>query len=1338
MSTPLTTNAFRTTYKDDFADSSGYHKILFNAGKALQARELTQLQTILQNQIQRFGDNIFKEGAVVKPGGANINPKYEFIKLDTSINTLPGDLNTLVGTTFRGLTSDIRAKVLEVLVAANGDPDTLYVQYTDTSSASNFTNVIRMSAGENISNGSQTLTVQTTNTISNPATGVGTLATLAEGIYYARGHFVFTTGQSKVISRYTDNPSANIGFIVAEDVITASDDASLYDNQGAAPNLTAPGADRYRITLNIAIESEVDSDQNFIHVATVKDGEIFNAIQVNDAYNIPTDVIAKRIFENSGDYIVKPFNINFTLDSESTHLLLSVSPGTAVVDGYRASRTFPTTLRIDKPTETVVIENAATPVDYENSVIVNSNDSSTNNVPNLSQYPIMDLQNVTNYGGGSSAKIGTARVKAINHYDTKLKYHLFDVQLNSGEAFRNVKSIGIDSSTWFNPELENGKAVLNDPFNSVSLYPMSRPRPKAITDISFTVQRRFTATTNGSGQASISLSAGGETFTNVSDWVISSNDGIYYPSSLYSNPSISGNGTTSSTITGLQANKAITILAYVNKSTPTIKTKTLTTRTQVLAGGTTLNLDKADIFDITEIIKAGDSSTIRTSDFVLDNGQRDNYYALGKLNLSAGLSTPDSCQVKYRYFEHGVAGDFFAVNSYTGQVTYDKIPRYRQANGGLVELRNFLDFRSIVHSDGTFNGADARVIEQPQPGSIITSDNEHYLAQRGKLLINREGIISFTSGTPGFSPLSPTKTDQTLPLYDVLLNPNTDNDSDLFVRKLEHQRFTMKDISRLEKRISNVEEVASLSLLEVDTKYLQTLDSSGVDRTKSGFVVDNFSDHRLSFPFVNAGYRASIDPINQLMRPAFFEDNIRMIYDSAESTNTIQKGDNVYIEYDETPYISQNEATKYIYLNPFAVVIYEGLLTLSPSSDEWRDVNRLADKIVQGGTRLSGVNAYNWNNWSWSWGGIPTENLHVGSSTNTQGGMVNRVVSEETILDLVEDRVLQTAFLPFMRARKVGFKVQGLRPNTRVFLLMDGTNISDYARSETFTRYGTNPVDEGNTLFGLTSHPDGTNTLTTDGNGEISGSFIVPNNDGLRFRVGDRQIKFLDISVDNEENAGCIARGTYSAKGFLDTKQSTYTSTRQLNVQGFRSPPPVYYNEGNDDHDHDKGNKTDASTGINAFGGFGGLGGFSTTNSNTSHGYSDQGPGDPDGGVGNEGSKIICTALNEMYGFGSFRNKLWMKYNNHEKALYPPTKISELGYHKVFGPLTEMMPHSKIITRILKRIARVRTDRIKREMSGKPITLESKIHQNILRPINTFVGWLVYKGILSKYKRKGL
>jgi len=116
--------------------------------------------------------------------------------------------------------------------------------------------------------------------------------------------------------------------------------------------------------------------------------------------------------------------------------------------------------------------------------------------------------------------------------------------------------------------------------------------------------------------------------------------------------------------------------------------------------------------------------------------------------------------------------------------------------------------------------------------------------------------------------------------------------------------------------------------------------------------------------------------------------------------------------------------------------------------------------------------------------------------------------------------------------------------------------------------------------------------------------------------------------------------------------------------------------------------------------------------------------------------KIVCTALNNMYGFGSFRNKLWVKYNDYDKALYPSnSKILELGYHKVFGRLTEKMPTSPLITKVLRRIARVRTDRIRREMTGKPLTLESRIYPAIIRPITYAAGWLVHKGVLKKYDR---
>ena len=70
MPKDYTSTTFSEVYKDDYADSDGYYRVLFNSGRPLQARELTTLQTILQTQIQRFASNIFLDGAAVKCFGS--------------------------------------------------------------------------------------------------------------------------------------------------------------------------------------------------------------------------------------------------------------------------------------------------------------------------------------------------------------------------------------------------------------------------------------------------------------------------------------------------------------------------------------------------------------------------------------------------------------------------------------------------------------------------------------------------------------------------------------------------------------------------------------------------------------------------------------------------------------------------------------------------------------------------------------------------------------------------------------------------------------------------------------------------------------------------------------------------------------------------------------------------------------------------------------------------------------------------------------------------------------------------------------------------------------------
>ena len=58
-------------YYDDFDETDNFHRTLFRPGFAIQARELTQLQSVLQNQIEKHGSHIFQEGTVVIPGSIN-------------------------------------------------------------------------------------------------------------------------------------------------------------------------------------------------------------------------------------------------------------------------------------------------------------------------------------------------------------------------------------------------------------------------------------------------------------------------------------------------------------------------------------------------------------------------------------------------------------------------------------------------------------------------------------------------------------------------------------------------------------------------------------------------------------------------------------------------------------------------------------------------------------------------------------------------------------------------------------------------------------------------------------------------------------------------------------------------------------------------------------------------------------------------------------------------------------------------------------------------------------------------------------------------------------------
>ena len=94
----MTTNLNTAPYFDDFEESKNFHQVLFKPSVSVQSRELTQLQSILRNQIAQFGSHIFKHGSVVIPGNITSDLSVCYVKLSTTnINLALFDGRTVVG-----------------------------------------------------------------------------------------------------------------------------------------------------------------------------------------------------------------------------------------------------------------------------------------------------------------------------------------------------------------------------------------------------------------------------------------------------------------------------------------------------------------------------------------------------------------------------------------------------------------------------------------------------------------------------------------------------------------------------------------------------------------------------------------------------------------------------------------------------------------------------------------------------------------------------------------------------------------------------------------------------------------------------------------------------------------------------------------------------------------------------------------------------------------------------------------------------------------------------------------------------------------------------------------
>ena len=344
-------------YYDDFDQTKNFHRILFKPGRAVQARELTQAQTILQDQVTKFADNIFKQNSPVTGGQVTTNFNCYYIKLQSTYNNTAIDITQFDDLLITNATGTVVAQVLAYAAETGTDPVTLIVSYKSGSQFQD-NDVIY----DSVSN----LAAQA---ILTGATGYSSVASINQGVFYILGNFVQISATTTILEKYSNTPTKRVGLTITETIYDYISDSSLLDPAIGASNYQAPGADRYVIALALDTRPvALGDDQNFVELIRVTNGVVANLVE-GSVYNVIDDYFAKRDYETNGDYVVEDYKLTprttpVSVDPSANTYTLTVGKGLAYVHGYRIQNATNVDLVTNRARTTESQDNTPAFIDY--------------------------------------------------------------------------------------------------------------------------------------------------------------------------------------------------------------------------------------------------------------------------------------------------------------------------------------------------------------------------------------------------------------------------------------------------------------------------------------------------------------------------------------------------------------------------------------------------------------------------------------------------------------------------------------------------------------------------------------------------------------------------------------------------------------------------------------------------------------------------------------------------------------------------------------------------------------------------------------------------------------
>ena len=742
----------------------------------------------------------------------------------------------------------------------------------------------------------------------------------------------------------------------------------------------------------------------------------------------------------------------------------------------------------------------------------------------------------------SSSGAGSGTARAYSY-----KVFLFDIKMNAGKLFANVKSIYTTANSFScNMIQTDGMTSISNPDASSLIYPLPDYAIATIQEASYSVVAALTST---AADNVLNIPAPvGYSFESVNDTdnytVIDNSTGaIIHPALNIVSGALN--------ITGIE-NQSHTILATIKRTSTSPQTLRSVTdadpillSTEAAATARTLVLNHSFVTRIVSVMMSTNVtpgqttwtsapiySTNITNRYAFEAGQDTSQISRSSITLVAGAAAPTGpIIIKYEYLAstETTPGDFIGVDSYThanSKMRYDQIPSVSS-----YVLRDCVDFRPYAVGDGY----QARYFPKYGTTAAITYNN--YLSRVDNVSLSSAGEYIISNGIPSDNPSEPNAPNMCMKLARASFEPYTFHRGDnlgVAISPIENKRYTMRDIGKLERRIQDLEYYTALSLTEIDTKNMRITDSQGFERYQNGFLVDSFDGQGVGNTSSD-DWNASVDIQRKELRPFFSQKQVNLLENRGASVKNYKvSGDLVTLPFTEVDMIIQSKASKTESVNPYAVYSWRGLVSINPWSDTWFSTHHRPDIILNDESQYNaivskanadGVLGTVWNSWQTAFSSTRTlgsrlQNIGAWSTANTEilnatnnggtfwrnratftaeemiaiGGVPgntgtgvagSRVLTIETqavettatrsgtrsfIVDKVdsrvlEDRVVDTQVVPYIRPRAVLFTGYGFRPSTSMYAFFDNVLVNDYIKPATILQVNRVAKAGGTTFY---------------------------------------------------------------------------------------------------------------------------------------------------------------------------------------------------------------------------------------------------------------------------------